>query len=170
MIPPLRRPKRKNPLLRTRLPLLPPGPRSRAALGLTAWAALGRFKLQTCRTCGRVQYPPREACHECLGVHLQWRSQDGSGELIAETTIHHSHDPYFRERVPWRLGMVRLDAGPCVVAHMHAACGAAPSRVRAGRGWARRQRDFPGTPHRVSEPGKADIARCAECRPARRVP
>lgn len=132
MIPPLPRPKRKNPVLRTRAPLLPPGPRSRAALGLTAAAALGRFELQECAACGAVQYPPREACHRCLGVELPWRRQSGEGELIAETTIHHSHDPFFRERLPWRLGMVRLDAGPTVVAHLHGGCGTAPARVLVG--------------------------------------
>ncbi len=30
-----------------------------------------------------------------------------------------SPDPYFRERVPWRLGTVKLDAGPLIVAHLH---------------------------------------------------
>ena len=58
--------KRKNPILRTRLPTLPPAARSRVALGLTAAAALGRFELQQCRECGMVQYPPREACQSCL--------------------------------------------------------------------------------------------------------
>lgn len=130
MTDPLTRPKRKNPVLRTRLPLLPPWPRSRAALGLTAGAALGRFELQTCLACGAVQYPPREACHSCLSGELEWRFQDGAGELIAETTIHHSNDSFFRERLPWHLGMVRLDAGPTVVVHLHGACGPAPSRVR----------------------------------------
>jgi NAD(P)-dependent dehydrogenase (short-subunit alcohol dehydrogenase family) len=30
-----------------------------------------------------------------------------------------SSDPYFRERTPWRVGIVKLDAGPLVVAHLH---------------------------------------------------
>ena len=111
---------------------LPPGARSRAALGLTAAAALGRFELQVCGGCGAVQYPPREACHRCLSGMLRWRAQSGAGELIAETTLHHSNDPYFRERLPWRLGLVRLDAGPTAVVHLHGACAPAPSRVRVG--------------------------------------
>jgi NAD(P)-dependent dehydrogenase (short-subunit alcohol dehydrogenase family)/uncharacterized OB-fold protein len=130
MIPPLIKPKRKNPILRSRQPLLPPGARSRAALGLTAAAALGRFELQVCGGCGAVQYPPREACHRCLSGTLRWREQSGAGELIAETTVHHSNDLFFRERVPWRLGLVRLDVGPTAVVHLHGACASAPSRVR----------------------------------------
>jgi NAD(P)-dependent dehydrogenase (short-subunit alcohol dehydrogenase family)/uncharacterized OB-fold protein len=132
MIPPLVRPKRKNPVVRTRQPLLPPGARSRAALGLTAAAALGRFELQVCGACGAVQYPPRETCHRCLSGALRWREQSGTGELIAQTSVHHSNDLFFRERVPWRLGLVRLDAGPTAVVHLHAGCAPAPSRVRVG--------------------------------------
>jgi NAD(P)-dependent dehydrogenase (short-subunit alcohol dehydrogenase family)/uncharacterized OB-fold protein len=132
MIPPLAKPARKNPIVSTRQPLLPPWARSRAALGLTAAAALGRFDLQVCSDCGAVQYPPRETCHRCLGGVLRWREQSGTGELIAETTVRHSNDLFFRERAPWRLGMVRLDAGPTAVVHLHAGCSPAPSRVRVG--------------------------------------
>jgi NAD(P)-dependent dehydrogenase (short-subunit alcohol dehydrogenase family)/uncharacterized OB-fold protein len=111
---------------------LPPSARSRTALGLTAAAALGQFKLQVCGACGAVQYPARETCQQCLSGTLRWRDQSGAGELIAETTLHHSNDRYFQERLPWRLGLVRLDAGPTAVVHLHGACAPAPSRVRVG--------------------------------------
>jgi NAD(P)-dependent dehydrogenase (short-subunit alcohol dehydrogenase family)/uncharacterized OB-fold protein len=126
----LQRPKRKNPVLRTRLPTLPPAARSRVALGLTAAAALGRFELQQCRDCGTVQYPPREACQTCLSVRLDWRPQPGGGELLAQTVLHHSNDLFFRERLPWRLGLVKLDCGPTLVSHLHAEIEGAPARVR----------------------------------------
>ncbi len=125
----LERPKRKNPVLRTRLPTLPPAARSRVALGLTAAAALGRFELQQCRDCSTVQYPPREACQKCLSIRLDWKPQPPDGELLAATVLHHSNDLFFRERLPWRLGLVRLDCGPTVVAHLHERVAPAPSRV-----------------------------------------
>ena len=116
----------------TRLPLLPPVARSRVALALTAAAALGRFELQVCRDCSTVQYPPREACHCCLSARLDWKLQSGEGELISATTLYHSHSEFFRERLPWRLGMVRLDSGPTVIAHLPGEVPAAPTRVRVG--------------------------------------
>jgi len=122
--------KKKNPVLRTRLPTLPPAARSRVALGLTAAAALGRFELQHCRDCGAVQYPPREACQRCLSIRLIWKNETGQGELLAATVLHHSNDLFFRERLPWRLGLVKLDSGPTVVAHLHGAVPAAPAPVR----------------------------------------
>jgi len=134
MTRPLVRPPRKNPILRTRVPTLPPGGRSRVSLGLTAAAARGQFELQTCRDCGTVQYPPREACRKCLSHRLDWRAQDGSGELISETTLHHSNELFYRERMPWRLGVIKLDCGPVVVAHVHGDCAPAPARVQVHAG------------------------------------
>jgi NAD(P)-dependent dehydrogenase (short-subunit alcohol dehydrogenase family)/uncharacterized OB-fold protein len=113
-----------------RQPALPPGGRSRVALGLTAAAAEGRFALQVCAQCGAVQYPPREACHKCLSDVLPWREQSGTGQLISHTLLMHSHETFFRERVPWRLGLVRLDAGPTLVVHLHGDVGVPPARVR----------------------------------------
>jgi NAD(P)-dependent dehydrogenase (short-subunit alcohol dehydrogenase family)/uncharacterized OB-fold protein len=149
MTPRLTRAKRKPPTRHAHVPLpahlplpshlpslppatrsLPPATRSRAALGLTAAAALGRFQLQVCADCGAIQYPPRETCRSCLSDRLPWTDQTGSGELIAETAVHLSQDSYFRERAPWRIGMVRLDVGPTVIAHLPVAGAPVPARVR----------------------------------------
>lgn len=132
MTMPMMRPPRKNPVLRTRQMNLPPGARGRVALGLTAAAAEGRFELQTCEDCGTVQYPPREVCHKCLSAALRWRQQSGEGALLGSTTLHHSNDLFFRERLPWRLGLVHLDAGPTLMVHLHGEVGDAPTRVRVG--------------------------------------
>jgi NAD(P)-dependent dehydrogenase (short-subunit alcohol dehydrogenase family)/uncharacterized OB-fold protein len=100
MTEPIRRPRRKNPILRTRL--------------------------------SAVQYPPRETCHRCLGDRLPWRPVEGAGELLSQTLLQHSHDLFFRERVPWRLGLVRLECGPVVVVHLHGDVPKPPARVRVG--------------------------------------
>jgi len=126
----LKRPKRKNPVLRSRAPTLPPAIRSRVAHGLTAAAARGAFALQVCADCGAVQYPPREACRQCLSTRLPWRDQDGHGQLLSATVLRHSQELFFRERVPWRLGLVQLDVGATVVTHLHADVGEPPCRVR----------------------------------------
>lgn len=119
MTEPLAPPKRKDPTKRTRLPLLPSGARSRTSQLLTLAAAEGRFALSACHDCGAVHYPPRDACPQCLSPRLGLKDVSPLGKLIAATTIHTSTDPYFRERMPWRIGTVALDAGPSVIAHLH---------------------------------------------------
>jgi short-subunit dehydrogenase/uncharacterized OB-fold protein len=119
MSQPLTPPKKKDPQKRSVVPTLPPLGRSRAALGLSAAAAEGRFALQHCAECGTVQYPPRDACCRCLGVTLEWSETETGGTVLAQTTVRASPDPYFRERLPWRMGSVKLDVGPVAVCHLH---------------------------------------------------
>lgn len=126
---PLAPPRPKNPLERTRAPVPLPAARSRAALGLAAAAQEGRFRLQVCAECGSVQYPPRDVCGACLGDRLPWRDVDPRGTLLALTATQITGERYFRERTPWRTGLVLLDCGPRVVAHLHRAC-AVGARVR----------------------------------------
>lgn len=101
-------------------------------LGHDSRCLQGVFELQVCTDCGCVQYPPREACGQCLSVDLKWQAQNGAGNLLSSTTLHHSNDLYFRDRLPWRLGLVQLDAGPTVMTHLHGEVGQAPVRVQVG--------------------------------------
>ena len=119
MTDPLTKPRRKDPLKKTREPLLPQGTRSRTAHGLTAAAAEGRFALQVCADCGATLYPPRDACPKCLSARVPFQDVPTGGIVLAETTIRTSTDVYFRERLPWRIGTVALDCGPSFVAHLH---------------------------------------------------
>lgn len=120
---------KRDPQKRTASPTRPPEMRSRAALGLSAAAAEGRFALQVCAECSTVQYPPRDACVDCLGTDLLWKDVDPKGTLLAETTVKTSINLYFKERGDWRVGTVHLDAGPSVVCHLHKEC-RPNSRVR----------------------------------------
>jgi NAD(P)-dependent dehydrogenase (short-subunit alcohol dehydrogenase family)/uncharacterized OB-fold protein len=118
----LKRPAPRNPILPLRAPTLPPAARSRAALRMTASVAEGRFELQACHDCGQIQYPPRDACTNCLSVRLTWTPVSGRGELISETLLHHSNELYYRALVPLRLGLVRLAEGVTVLTHLHGDC------------------------------------------------
>lgn len=122
MIAPVKPPRRKNPLLRTRLPTSPPKPRSRTSHGLTSAAAEGRFKMQRCGSCTTFVYPVRDACPSCLSGDLAFVDAPRGGKVLCETTVRVSGDVYFRERAPWRVGLVRLECGPTMVAHLHADC------------------------------------------------
>ena len=119
MVDPLKKPPKKNPQKRTVIPTMPPGSRSRASLTFSARAAEGRLMLQTCSECGHVSYPPRESCPKCWSLDLPWVEIEDTGTFIAETTLRTSTNVYFRERMPWRIGTIVLDAGPSIYAHIH---------------------------------------------------
>ena len=129
MTGPLQKPGRKNPLAKTSLALLPPQARSVPSLGLLAGAALGRFALQRCGDCGTFLYPVRDVCPECLGQSLSFEDAPTGGQILSETLIEVTADPYFRGRPPVRQGLVLADCGARMVVLLHRAC-AAGGRVR----------------------------------------
>ncbi len=115
----LQPPKRKNPQVRTRVATPPPMLRSRAALGFSARAAGGKFMLQACTECEHIAWPPRDICPKCWSHEFLWREMSGKGEFLAETVLHTSTNVYFKDRMPWRIGTVKLDVGVPVLAHIH---------------------------------------------------
>ncbi|WP_411505219.1 SDR family NAD(P)-dependent oxidoreductase [Brucella anthropi] len=122
MIAPLKRPGRKNPLKKTSQQAPLPQVRSRAGQLLTQAAAQGRFAMQCCAECGQYCYPAHDACPNCLSSELPLKDAPDDGTVLSETTIRVPADVYFRERAPWRIGLVKLDCGPTMVAHLHDGC------------------------------------------------
>ncbi len=108
----------------------PPHKRTPIWRHLTEAAASGRCILQRCKQCQQVQYPPREVCHNCLSDELNWDKLDATGELLAETIIQFSSNPYFREHGPLRVGLVKLDCGVRVYAHLSGRVEQCGERIR----------------------------------------
>lgn len=93
--------------------------------GMIESATHGKLALQRCTACGTMQYPPRELCANCLADTLEWRvSDDAPGEVMANTVLHHSHEPAFGAMLPMRVGLVRLDVGATAVCFLTEDCAA----------------------------------------------
>jgi len=115
-------PARKNPLERTRQPLPLPMARSRTAHILTAAAAQGVFALPTCAACGQAHFPARDICPACLSDRIAAQPATRGGTVLAATRAEVPSLAYFRERSPWDVGLIQMDAGPQALAHLHPDC------------------------------------------------
>lgn len=91
---------------------------SAAMAAFTECAREQKLALQRCEECGAFAWPPREVCAACWADVLIWTTIAPRGALIAATRLHVAHEEFFRERLPWRVGIVRLDAGPVAYAHL----------------------------------------------------
>jgi uncharacterized OB-fold protein len=80
-----------------------------------------RFELQRCAGCGEVSWPPRDICGACWSDHLEWTPVSRAGIVLAATALHAPLEEFFRTRTPWRVGTIRLEAGPVAYAHLHGA-------------------------------------------------
>lgn len=105
--------------------------------------AAGRRKglmLQTCPDCGYVQYPPQEICRRCLGGSPESKEQPAGGKLQASTELHASIDEFLHDYLPLRIGSIKLDCGPVVIAYLEESCKGSTRRVRVAASVDRRGR------------------------------
>ena len=78
------------------------------------WKAVrqGRLVLQTCRSCGAVQFPPRHHCATCWETDLDWTESSGRGAVESFTIVRRAPLPDLRDRVPYVVAAIRLEDGP----------------------------------------------------------
>jgi uncharacterized OB-fold protein len=111
-------------------PPAPPRRWSAQAARLGTEGSTGQLRLPVCQECGRVAYPLRELCANCLSERLEWQPVEASGRVLATTTLQRSNLPYFRPLLPLRVASIKLDAGPVVLAFLDDAAIAADARVQ----------------------------------------
>jgi uncharacterized OB-fold protein len=76
-------------------------------------AANGKFLLQKCKSCGKVQFFPRVACVDCFG-ELDWIEAKGTGKIHSFTLVRVPRNPAFKEETPIYYINVILDEGVIV--------------------------------------------------------
>lgn len=84
----------------------------------TFWdsVAEGAMRLQKCKGCGTLRYPPGACCAKCLGVEAEWLPISGRGTLISWTTFHRQYLPAYP--VPLTVIVVQLEEGPMMISNI----------------------------------------------------
>lgn len=84
-----------------------------------------------CAACGRVDTPRRSVCSACLGSQLESLAIQGEGVIASFTTIRRA-PTQFRDRAPYDVVVIDLDAGPRVTGRLdpHSLPAAVGARVR----------------------------------------
>jgi len=68
----------------------------------------GHLTTTKCKECGKVLWPPRIMCSECLSESLKWVDLGVEGELYAFTEIRLGAPLGFVEDVPFCVGIVKI--------------------------------------------------------------
>jgi len=69
----------------------------------------GRLTSTKCTKCGKLLWPPRILCPNCLSNELEWADLGTEGELYAFTEMKLGAPLGFAEDVPFCVGMVKVD-------------------------------------------------------------
>lgn len=90
------------------------------ALNAPFWAAAkeGRLVLQHCPACGDVRFPPGPVCPKCLAGDQGWVEASGNGTLESWIDMHRAYWDAFKDELPYRVCLVRLEEGPVMVSNL----------------------------------------------------
>ncbi|MEE9272720.1 MAG: OB-fold domain-containing protein [Robiginitomaculum sp.] len=78
------------------------------------------IKFQICQQCQTVHYPERDICPACLSPDMAWQDVSGEGKLVSMTELHISTKTKWLDKLPLALGLVKLKAGPIILAFAEA--------------------------------------------------
>src|SRR5262249_26328687 len=76
------------------------------------------FSLQTCVACGHQHVPESPICPRCLSDDQDWRPASGEGSLEAWADFHRAYWDGFKDELPYRVCLVRLNEGPLFVSNL----------------------------------------------------
>ena len=74
------------------------------------WRGLGEgvLRVQRCRACGVLRWPPRELCNRCHAFSNEWLALSGRGRIVSWVRTHQVFAPAWRDLVPYDVVLVAL--------------------------------------------------------------
>jgi uncharacterized OB-fold protein len=70
----------------------------------------GKLMAGRCKKCGKIHFPPRQLCDECLSNEFEWTQIPTEGKLLTYTIIHIA-PTQFQTMAPYAIGIIGLDNG-----------------------------------------------------------
>lgn len=74
-------------------------------------AKAGNLRLQRCKACSGVYFPPRPFCPKCASRSVESFNASGKGKLYSYV-INQRPAPGFEAEAPYAIAVVELDEGP----------------------------------------------------------
>jgi uncharacterized OB-fold protein len=68
----------------------------------------GKVSGNKCKGCGKVYFPPRADCHNCLGNEMEWFDVTGNGKLVTYSKLEYA-PVGFENDIPYSIAL--LDFG-----------------------------------------------------------
>jgi uncharacterized OB-fold protein len=75
------------------------------------WRGLreGALRVQRCRGCGALRWPPRAICNRCHRFDGEWIALSGRGRIVSWVRNHQPFSPAWRGELPYDVVLVALE-------------------------------------------------------------
>lgn len=89
------------------------------------WEHAQRSELvvQRCDACGDLHVPASPVCPSCLSSEQSWKQMSGRGTLESWVDFHRAYWDGFKEELPYRVCLIKLEEGPLLVSNLVAGDG-----------------------------------------------
>lgn len=72
----------------------------------------GELRMQKCKECGWVRFPPSVICPRCWSLAHEWTKLSGRGKVWSWVVFHQAFYPGYADAVPYNTAIVELEEGP----------------------------------------------------------
>jgi uncharacterized OB-fold protein len=85
------------------------------------WDAASEDKLvvQNCKSCNRLQHPPKPACSQCGSSDLEWKQMSGRGTIYNYGVVHDCPVALLQDDQPFNLAVITLEEDPGIQMYSH---------------------------------------------------
>jgi uncharacterized protein len=83
--------------------------------GFWEGSQVGELRLDHCRACDHIWFPPTNSCPNCLSTDIEWKAVSGRGKVWSWIWMHQRYGWAFDEELPYLLVQVNLEEGPTLV-------------------------------------------------------
>lgn len=71
----------------------------------------GRLTTTKCKDCGKVHWPPRLICPECISENLEWIDLPKKGRIYSYTAVYAGLPPDLADKAPVIFALIDFDIG-----------------------------------------------------------
>lgn len=86
--------------------------------GFWAHARAGELAMQVCSQCSDMHFPASPQCPRCMSTEQHWRVVSGRAKLVSWVDFHHAYWDGYKQELPYRVCLVRLDEGPLLISNL----------------------------------------------------
>lgn len=87
------------------------------------------LRVQKCKSCGELHYPPSPICPHCLSMDLEWAKLSGKGEVYSFIVVRRRYHPGFAPDIPYTVAIIETEESIRMLSNV---VGCKPEDVRIG--------------------------------------
>ena len=76
------------------------------------------LRMQRCRDCKKLWYPPAPFCPECWSQQYDWEKLSGRGKINSWVVFHQAYFSSYKEDIPYNVAEVELEEGPRLLTNL----------------------------------------------------